>query len=212
MFKVRLLVCLSLCLSPYLSLSGCQGSAALGGQVLPRAADPTPALAQTPLLNANSARAQFRFPEDWQGVWRGSCSNTGPGGKQTYAPVQMNLTILPQNSQRWQWKIEYISGEKQVRDYLLKPVDAAKGHWLIDENNGILLDNFSIHGGLVLEAFTVGQTLIHGRHQRLDGNLLKVELSSYNLQGVRKSGAEPFPVSSLTLLSLQDCDLKRSMS
>jgi hypothetical protein len=73
-----------------------------------------------------------------------------------------------------------------------------------------LLDNFSVHGGLILEAFTVGQTLIHGRHQRLDGNLLKVELSSYSLQGERKSGAEPYPVSSLKLLSLQDCDLKRS--
>lgn len=210
MLKARLLVCLSLCLSPYLSLLGCQGSTVLGAQGQPPAVGRSPALAPTPLLNANSTRAQFRFPEDWQGVWRGNCSNTGPGGKQTYAPVQMNLTIQPQNNQRWQWKIEYISGEKQVRDYLLKPVDAAKGHWLIDENNGILLDNFSINGGLILEAFTVGQTLIHGRHQRLDGNLLKVELSSYNLQGDRKSGAEPYPVSSLTLLSLQDCDLKRS--
>ncbi|MBT9546396.1 MAG: hypothetical protein IV090_13490 [Candidatus Sericytochromatia bacterium] len=212
MLKARLLVCLSLCLTPYLSLSGCQGSAVLSAQGLPPASGHSPALAQTQLLNANSTRSAFRFPEDWQGVWRGNCSNTGPGGKQTYAPVQMNLTILPQTNQRWQWKIEYISGEKQVRDYLLKPVDAAKGHWLIDENNGILLDNFSINGGLILEAFTVGPTLIHGRHQRLDGNLLKVELTSYSLQGDRKSGAEPYPVSSLKLMSLQDCDLKRSTS
>jgi hypothetical protein len=210
MLNVRLLLCLSLCLSPYLSLSGCQGSAVLSAQGLTTASGHSSTVAQTQLLNASSTRSSFRFPEDWQGVWRGTCSNTGPGGKQTYAPVQMNLTILPQNNQRWQWKIEYISGEKQVRDYLLKPVDAAKGHWLIDENNGILLDNFSVHGGLILEAFTVGQTLIHGRHQRLDGNLLKVELSSYSLQGERKSGAEPYPVSSLKLLSLQDCDLKRS--
>ncbi len=212
MLNVRLWVCLSLCLSPYLGLSGCQGSAVLSAQGLTPASGHSPALAQTQLLNASSTRSSFRFPEDWQGVWRGNCSNTGPGGKQTYAPVQMNLTILPQNNQRWQWKIEYISSEKQVRDYLLKPVDAAKGHWLIDENNGILLDNFSINGGLILEAFTVGKTLIHGRHQRLDGNLLKVELSSYSLQGDRKSGAEPYPVSSLKLLSLQDCDLKRSTS
>ncbi|MGE3726459.1 MAG: hypothetical protein AB7I41_12955 [Candidatus Sericytochromatia bacterium] len=189
---------LSLCLSLGFGLSGCQNPA--GNAFLP----------DTQVVAASNSRSNFRFPEDWKGFWQGSCTNTGPGGQQTYAPVQMNLTILPQKSNHWQWKIEYISNEKQVRDYLLKPVDASQGHWLIDENNGILLDNFSIHGGLILEAFSVGKTLIHGRHQRLEGNLLKVELSSYHLQGDRKSGAEPYPVSSLKLLSLQDCNLKRS--
>lgn len=209
MLKTRFFLCLSL----GLSLFGCQSPAGLGVPLSPAAnqSNNTSVLGPAQVVAANAAsRSTFRFPEDWQGVWRGNCSNTGPGGKQTYAPVQMNLTILPQSANRWQWKIEYISNEKQVRDYLLTPVDASQGHWLIDENNGILLDNFSIHGGLIMEAFTVGKTLIHGRHQRLDGNLLKVELTSYSLQGDRKSGAEPYPVASLKLLSLQDCSLKRS--
>lgn len=200
-----------LCLSLLFTHSGCRPPTELSpvNASVPVRISETSTLTQGAGL-ASLSSSRFRFPEDWQGVWRGSCSNTGPGGIQTYAPVQMNLTILAQTAERWQWKIEYISQQKQVRDYLLKPVDAAKGHWLIDENNGILLDHFSIHGGLILEAFTVGQTLIHGRHQRVDGNLLKIELASYSLTDKRPSGTDPYPVSAFKLLSLQDCTLKRT--
>lgn len=180
-----------------------------------------PVLSQTSLMTQRqplavqvqtAASAARKFPADWQGTWAGRCSNTGPGGKQTYAPVDMRLTILPKPGDRggsWQWKIEYKSPEQnQVRDYTLKPVDAPKGQWLIDEHNGILLDNFTVSGDLMLEQFSVGQTLIFGRHQLLDAQNLKVELVSFSLQGARNSGAEPYPVSSFKLLSVQDCPLK----
>lgn len=161
--------------------------------------------------------AGLRFPNDWQGVWQGSCKNTGPGGVQTYAPVEMRLTIQPKTGAAagsWQWQIEYIGGDSpdahQTRAYTLKPVDAAKGQWVIDEHNGILLDNFTVSGQLLLEQFSVGQTLLYGRHELVDARHLSVELTSFSLQAPRASGAEPYPVKSFRLLSLQDCPLTRS--
>lgn len=146
--------------------------------------------------SAQGSSVALRFPEDWKGVWAGKCSNTGPAGQQTYAPVEMRLTILPKGQTgTWQWQIEYKGGAtNQVRDYTLKAVDAAKGQWLIDEQNGILLDNFSVTGTLLEEAFSVGNTLIFGRHQLLDAHNLKVELASFSLQQPRNSGSQEYPV------------------
>lgn len=169
------------------------------------------AMASSPISARSSA--SLRFPQDWQGSWQGQCSNTGPAGVQTYAPVTMTLTIQPKTraaNSDWQWRIEYRSPqENQVRDYTLKAVDAAKGHWLIDEHNGILLDNFMVTPQLVMEQFSVGQTLLMGRHELLNDKQIKVELTSFSLQGARNSGAEPYPVSSFKLLSLQSCLLNK---
>ncbi|HEY9840888.1 MAG TPA: hypothetical protein V6D23_10560 [Candidatus Obscuribacterales bacterium] len=176
------------------------------------------ALAQTPGRTPLQVQIQssgaVRFPADWQGVWSGRCTNTGPGGKQTYAPVEMRLTIQPQAKSAkgdWQWKIEYHGSEmNQVRDYSLQPVDAAKGQWLIDEHNGIQLDNFLVSGSLLHEAFSVGNTLIVGTHRLIDSRNLKVELVSFLLQAPRNSGSQEFPVSAFKLLSVQDCPMTKS--
>lgn len=199
--------------------SACLLSAAVLLNLL--AACQSPALmppAQAPLRQSSvpvqfqsSSQSNLRFPQDWKGVWKGSCSNTGPAGKQTYAPVDMRLTIQPETgSANWQWRIEYLSAqENQLRDYTLKAVDAAKGHWLIDEHNGILLDNFMVRGNLILEQFSVGQTLLFGRHElQSNPQAIKVELVSFALQNARQSGAEPYPVSSFKLLSTQECLLR----
>lgn len=182
-------------------LAACQAPAAL-----PPAAQ---ALRQ-PVAFQAADTANARFPDAWKGVWSGKCTNTGPGGKQTYAPVEMRLTIQPKANNDWSWKIEYLGSMNQVRDYTLKPVDPARGHWLIDEHNGILLDNFAVSGSLLSEVFSVGNTLIYGKHELVDAKKLKVELVSFALDAPRKSGTAEFPVSSFKLQSVQDCPLSKN--
>lgn len=182
-------------------LTGCQ-------QPLPlQAAARPPALLvqqQSPTTSQS-----LRFPQDWQGEWLGPCRALSAGGQEKFAPFEMGLRIQPQAPDLWQWRISY-RGESlnQVRDYTLQTVDAAQGHYLIDENNGILLDHFVITPDLFVEQFSIGQSTIVGRHH-LQGQSLKVELSTFGRQPLRETAAGEHQVQSYPLLTHQTCTLTR---
>ncbi|HTE28457.1 hypothetical protein [Flavitalea sp.] len=100
----------------------------------------------------NSSLAKMGFPQNFIGDWQGKLQWMVAG-----KPVQeflMRLIARPADtSGQYTWQIIYGDQGKDNRPYLLKPVDTAKGHWTVDERDGIILDSY-VHGNSLHGAFT----------------------------------------------------------
>lgn len=118
-----------------------------------------------------SSFAQTSFPKDFLGHWEGTL-NWYQAGKKTPQQVKMQLIIKPTDSaSAYTWQIIYGNKGEDNRPYLLRPVDTAKGHWQVDERNGIVLDQYFI-GGRFTSAFTVQTTTIVDSYWREGKNLI----------------------------------------
>lgn len=112
-----------------------------------------------------SAEAQEKiFPKDYFGIYRGDLEITNTKGKKSIG-MEFHLTKTDSIG-IYNYKIIYIfDGKRNDRNYTLKTIDAQKGEYVIDENNGIVLgaklvDNvlhnvFEVDGNLLIttEAF-----------------------------------------------------------
>ena len=100
----------------------------------------------------------------------------------------MQLIIKPADSiHTYTWQIIYGNNGKDNRPYLLKPVDTAKGHWQIDEQNGIVIDQYFI-GNRFTSAFTVQTTTIVDSYWR-EGKNLVAEFYGLTARPVNTTGA-----------------------
>ncbi|HEY0678600.1 MAG TPA: hypothetical protein VGD17_09950 [Chitinophagaceae bacterium] len=99
----------------------------------------------------------------------------------------MQLRIQPTDSAgHYTWHLIYGEGKEDSRPYILKPVDPAKGHWILDELNGILIDHYYV-AGRVSSAFTVmNSTIINNAW--LEGDKLIVEFYGLTAKPVSTSG------------------------
>ena len=125
------------------------------------------------------------FPFSFVGKWKGTMQWIVAGkATQTFA---MQLRILPTDSAGiFTWQIIYGDKEQDNRPYFLKPIDTAKGHWVIDENNGIILDNY-VFGNCFKGAFTVSGNTIADNYC-LENGQLKVEFTSIKLADKNTTG------------------------
>jgi hypothetical protein len=125
------------------------------------------------------------FPANFIGKWKGELQWM-VAGKPTQK-FKMQLNILPTDSaNQYTWQIIYGDANKDNRPYILKPIDTAKGHWIVDEKNGIVLDSY-IHGNCLHGAFTVqGNTIID--NYCVTGNKMTVEFFSIKLTDKKQSG------------------------
>ena len=76
-----------------------------------------------------------KFPASFTGHWQGELTWYKQNSK---APqkVKMQLIIQPSDTTgQFTWQLIYGENNKDNRPYLLKPVDTAKGHWIVDERN-----------------------------------------------------------------------------
>lgn len=157
-----------------------------------------------------AARAQSGFPESWVGIWKGTLA-WYPGGGAAARTVNMELHIAPADTVgQYQWRIVYGQPGEDNRPYLLKAVDTAKGHWVVDERNGIVLDQYWM-GGKLSGSFSLGKTQLVNTYWIENGEL-QVEFFSLNTVPVRTSGegTEESPkVDSYRLSSYQRARLRR---
>lgn len=129
------------------------------------------------------------FPDSWSGRWRGTLTvSNGP-------EVGVELEITPRPDGRTGWSLRY-QGQPE-RAYELVPVDPARGHYLVDEKNGILLDSY-YEDGVLLSQFEVGQNRVTARYQR-QGDRLLLEMNMFGKEPVRASamGVRAFGLGSL---------------
>jgi hypothetical protein len=148
------------------------------------------------------------FPQSFIGKWKGTLTWTVAGKvPQTFA---MRLNILPADSGQYSWQIIYGDDEKDNRPYTLKAVDTAKGHWVVDENNSIILDSYWI-GNRFTGAFSVQNSTIVDQYW-LETDGLHAEFITYTTKPIATTGgtsADIPPVDSYQIKSVQRGVLKK---
>jgi hypothetical protein len=138
------------------------------------------------LLNmVGFSQSKNSFPKNFIGKWKGKLE-WRVAGKPTQT-FTMQLNILPTDSaNQYTWQIIYGDNGKDNRPYILKPIDIAKGHWIVDEIDGIILDSY-VHGNCIHGAFTVqGNTIVD--NYTVVGNKMNVEFFSIKLDDKKQSG------------------------
>lgn len=144
------------------------------------------------------------FPRSWVGDWQGSLHIQG--GSNDGEVVPMKLSIAPRGPECYSWTIQY--GDQPARPYELQTIDAASGHYLVDEKNGILIDSF-LSGDSLVSQFEVNSKRITARY-RQTGERLVVEMETFSSQPLRRSGAGNFLVDAFALESIQRAELVRA--
>jgi len=82
-----------------------------------------------------------QFPNDFFGVYKGKLEISNPNGSQS---IDMEFHLLPSDTiGKYHYTIVYKSDKiNQERKYTLIEKDKSKGQYIVDENNGILLNAF----------------------------------------------------------------------
>ncbi len=124
------------------------------------------------------AQDKSSFPNDFIGHWKGTLEWYRTGNAKP-EKVNMSLTILPSKDSagQYSWHMVYGSASEDNRPYLLKPVDTAKGHWVIDELNGIVLDQYWV-GNRFICSFTVLNNTITNTYYLENGQLIAEFISN----------------------------------
>lgn len=141
------------------------------------------------LLTGTATTAQHapNFPTDFIGHWYGTLHWYTEGSAEP-KPINMELHIQPSKDStgHYTWHIIYGKATEDNRPYLLKPIDSTKGHWIIDEVNGILIDQYW-KGGKLSGAFTVGGTSILNTYW-IEKGQLALEFFSYPARPLATTG------------------------
>ena len=158
----------------------------------------------------STAQVKNNFPQDFVGKWKGTLEwfRTGNAAPQQ---VNMELNVLPADSPgNYTWNLVYGSASADNRPYLLKSVDSAKVHWIIDELNGIKLDQYWV-GNRFTGSFTVQNSTIVNTYY-IENGVMIVEFISYASKPIATTGKgnedAPF-VDSYSIKSYQRAVLKK---
>ncbi|MDO6595511.1 hypothetical protein Q4512_01220 [Oceanihabitans sp. 2_MG-2023] len=89
-----------------------------------------------------SVKAQndsLQFPQDFYGIYKGDLQINNANGKQI---IGMEFHLNKTDSiGKYEYMLVYVfDGKRQERKYNLIEKNSAKGEYIVDENNGILLD------------------------------------------------------------------------
>ena len=125
------------------------------------------------------------FPTTFLGHWKGELQWMRAG--KPSQSFTMQLIIQPADTLgQYTWQIIYGDSAKDNRPYILKPIDTAMGHWVIDETDGILLHSY-VFGNSIKGAFTIMNNTIIDSYT-VENNTMKVEFFTINLNKKNTSG------------------------
>lgn len=153
--------------------------------------------------------AQAAGPEDWAGMWRGSCRITpAQDGIESF---RMSLTIGPGSAEdRLRWRIEYETGKRDVRDYELLKTETP-GRYALDEKNGLILDS-AFADGVLYATFSIGEVLVTGTYSVGEDGAMTANMPSFDVVPSRTTcltGAPETCAGSFALVGAQHCRLTR---
>jgi hypothetical protein len=158
----------------------------------------------------------YVFPDDWLGIWEGTLDIYK--NQKIVQSVPMRLEHLKTDSSGvYIWAIIY--GEDKVngrRSYELKPKDISKGHYVVDEKNGILLDGY-VFANKYISNFEVMGNQLTSIYER-NGDYLIFEIivnttAPIQITGnVKTEGEETIPeVKSFQITGYQTATLKKRL-
>ncbi len=152
-----------------------------------------------------------KFPQSWAGDWTGELSWYKSGTPQPQK-IRMQLKIHPGDSlHTWTWHLIYGAGTKDSRPYTLIAKDSTGTKWVIDEGNGIVLDQVWL-GERFCGTFSVQSSTILNSCWMENGKLV-VEFYSYGTKASSTTGkgTEDSPtVENYTIGSYQKAILTRT--
>ncbi|AFC25704.1 hypothetical protein [Saprospira grandis] len=155
-----------------------------------------------------------QFPKDWEGRYEGEMHWYVNG--QLRGKIPCRHEVLAKKPGVWSWTTEFDSSQlvpkAVLKDYLLiEDKSQAQGHYILDEQDGILIDMI-LMGNSLYSQFEVGNNKIT-TVDRLEGNTLYKEIIMAPKDKVRKSsakiGKESFEVSAANSIILQKSILKK---
>ncbi|MEM9982683.1 MAG: hypothetical protein AAF734_09310, partial [Bacteroidota bacterium] len=140
------------------------------------------------MTNNYVAYAQESNPlVDWYGTWQGDLQITTPEGKVQKIP--MELQIYPTDSAGYyRFSILY---NQSPRHYVLQQVDTSKGHYVMDEKNGILLDTYLINRTFISQFEVMGNLLTSSYELQADRQTIISTIYSSGTKVIRTSGNRP---------------------
>lgn len=160
------------------------------------------------LLFVIPAAAQT-LPAEWEGLWKGTTVRALATGEKEEIPTELHVQPLPGGGDARTWKIVY--GGQEARPYEISPVPGQPGRFVVDEKNGLLIDQ-QLVGNTLYALFLVTTNLVSARYEHL-GDGIEVELTMFDAREPRKSkltGGE-IEVSSYRVRSVQRGTLTRQM-
>jgi hypothetical protein len=157
------------------------------------------------LLGSQSLSAQQKiineFPKSYLGKWKGSLEIMDEKG-QLINEVEIHFNLVPLDEYKWTWLMEYPKHEPKIeKNYLLIQDNDFSRNFYIDENNGIIINQF-----------WTGNRLLGSYH--LDGKIYDTTLS---LRGetlyfeiiIMKLPEQSSEVKNLEIIQVQIAILKR---
>ena len=146
------------------------------------------------------------FPAAFVGKWQGQL-HWYADGKVQQVPVQLHIAAT--DSGFYHWQLQYGTEGNDVRPYALLPVDAAAGHWRMDERNSIVLDCWW-KGNKLHSVFSLNQVTIMATYWLQQGNLY-LEYTSFGRNAITHSGGTGIApaVESYKVLSRQHAVLRK---
>ena len=140
----------------------------------------------TSLVSFTVSSQSATFPQSWIGNWKGELQwyKTGKAEPQK---INMELRIHPADSMNtWTWQIIYGAETEDNRPYKLISKDTSKIHWVIDENNGIVLNQYWV-ADKFCGAFTVMNSTIINNYW-VENDKLIAEFYSINAKPIATTG------------------------
>jgi len=143
------------------------------------------------------AQNAHEFGEDkWLGIWKGSLQIIYPSSVQS---VPMSLEISKTETQgRYSWKTVYGEAPKTLeKNYFIYAKDEAKGQWILDEDNEILIDLY-LADNVMYSLFEVKGSILNSIYTN-NGNGIVFEVLSCksdtpNVTGKGESEVKSYPV------------------
>lgn len=128
------------------------------------------------------------FPKTWEGKWEGRLKIFNAKG--LAQEIYMGLEILPiDTSENHTWTIIYGEGDdQQIRAYELITKDAAIGHYLIDEKNSIILDDYLL-GNTLYSRFDVMGSLLTAVYRK-EGDKIIFDIIAGSAEPISTTGGE----------------------
>jgi len=129
----------------------------------------------------------FHFPADWLGQYEGTLELwNAKKGQHMQLPMYVEISKMEEpHHYRWYSKSTY-KGREIVKDYTLYRTDSMPtNHYIIDENNGILLDRILLDDAFY-DYFEVNGLGLYGISRRVKAGIL-FEIASFRLSSVSHS-------------------------
>ena len=134
---------------------------------------------------AVSASANADILLDWHGSWQGECRYQEPGSIDVeYIPMTIEISPVSANEVSWNMHYYRSSGDI-IKNYTLRLVDEATGHYVMDENNGILIDEY-LRQNHFLSNFVVNKRHIT-TNTELNDNVLTYHAYAFGTSPIRRS-------------------------